>query len=39
VGSAGAPTVPAMRALQLSADGAALTDVDVPDPRPGEVLV
>jgi alcohol dehydrogenase, propanol-preferring len=39
VGSAGAPTVPAMRALELSADGAALTDVDVPDPRPGEVLV
>jgi alcohol dehydrogenase, propanol-preferring len=28
-----------MRALQLSADGAALTDVDVPDPGPGEVLV
>ena len=28
-----------MRALQLSADGAALTDVPVPDPRPGEVLV
>ena len=28
-----------MRALQLSAEGAALTDVDVPDPGPGEVLV
>jgi alcohol dehydrogenase, propanol-preferring len=28
-----------MRALQLSADGAALTDVPVPDPGPGEVLV
>jgi alcohol dehydrogenase, propanol-preferring len=28
-----------VRALQLSADGAALTDVPVPDPGPGEVLV
>jgi alcohol dehydrogenase, propanol-preferring len=28
-----------MRALQLSADGAALNDVPVPDPGPGEVLV
>jgi propanol-preferring alcohol dehydrogenase len=28
-----------MRALQLSADGAALSDVPVPDPGPGEVLV
>lgn len=28
-----------MRALQLSADGAALTDVAVPEPGPGEVLV
>jgi propanol-preferring alcohol dehydrogenase len=28
-----------MRALRLSADGAALTDVPVPEPGPGEVLV
>src|SRR5918998_5352965 len=38
-GQSCSPTVRPMRALQLSADGAALTDVPVPDPGPGEVLV